>query len=178
MDDGYMESKSGSQGGCAFSETEVPDKQQQTWVAFLPGKAAASLRADVAFTRPQGNSTHAQQDVQGWEYNRGHSTAKKEEATKKITAWGKMPISMYYLYVNTKEMATCQLTGSPKTVTKNKFCSREESFHVNLTGRPAPPEISLCWFHCGGILFKTHSPWPIYIHASTNSCLTLLLWWE
>lgn len=162
MDDGWMEFKSGAQGG----SREDAHSETGTWptaaVAFLPRKAAASLRADVMFTRPQGSSTHTT-DVQSWEHHNGHSTGapqKRSRPPKKITAWVKMLTSMYYLYANTKEMATCQWTESPKTVTKSSFRNREESFYVNLTGRPAPPEISLCWLQCGGILF-IYSPWPI-----------------
>lgn len=43
------------------SREDVPS-ETGTWqtaaVAFLPGKAAASLRADVMLTRPQGSSPH------------------------------------------------------------------------------------------------------------------------
>lgn len=54
-----MEAKSAAPGGerGAYADAEVPDKrQQQNGSGPRPGEAAASRRADVMSTKPQGRS--------------------------------------------------------------------------------------------------------------------------
>lgn len=147
--------------GGVYAEAEVPvNSSSRTRVALLPGEGRYNV---YQATRPL---YHTQQDVWCWEYNSGHSTRaskNKQRKPKKRTAREKMLFSSHCLNVNTKERAICQRTGSLKAVTWISFRSREERLYVNLTGRPAPPEIKLCWLHCGGIASRTHSPWPRYM---------------
>lgn len=107
----------GQQGGCAFSETEVPDKQQQHTSRLSAWQRAASLRADIMCVRPQSSSAHTTGCLELRVYS-GYSTGVPTKVEAKKNHIG---LRERHFFPCTIYMWTQRKHISLKTVTKTSF---------------------------------------------------------